>query len=133
MPGDDWSILAGPRIPGSLDGLALDAGRSTPKQLTRFGEESLYPGTFIEYDCHDNLDAPQGKALAHINKIRHQDETGIRLEANHVASADGYYEHWAKANLGDSSALYHLCATAFTKCEAAWNRGPAKLVVHISC
>ena len=86
-------------------------------------------GRPMEYQCYTDRWEPQGRAVV---RLDHWEAEGKSfLVAEHQASSDGYYQHYAETTLQPGQAVYHLCSGAAKHCRARLPRGDGREVVHV--
>ena len=101
----------------SLDSVWVDSHRQKEK-VHDLVQRNIAAGTWIEYECYDDLYKAQGWAVIQIVEV-YLDASGAGnrswvARAKHIWATDQYYAWWAKKNLSSD----HMHCTTFAR--ATW-------------
>ena len=112
-------------------------GARNGSQLHEFTDAVVGPAAqwYMEYECRDFANDPQGRAVVRIDKMIRADSAGYFCEGVHLAASDDYYSYWANLSCGREDCIYHLCQGYPERCksryreEGSHKRG--RTVIHV--
>ena len=87
-------------------------GARNGSQLHEFTDAVVGPAPqwYMEYECRDFANNPQGRAVVLIDKMIRADSAGFFCEGVHLAASDDYYSYWPGLSCGLETFTFFICA-----------------------
>ena len=87
-------------------------GARNGSQLHEFTDAVVGPALqwYMEYECRDFANNPQGRAVVLIDKMIRADSAGFFCEGVHLAASDDYYSYWPGLSCGLETFTFFICA-----------------------